>query len=352
MRRHIILGQAAIIKMKQVDHIMSEKQSLCINGFCCGMFGSLEWWSGVTRNLPFHLSERSSMLPLQSSLMFQSTPNSMDWFKGFLFLTSLVSCRFSLKPIHWWIQFVNQRLHGPWSPKSKDFGQAAASLHREHVRLVPRPALYLHGLGIHRGGRILHAPAKGHWEAMDGWCHGKHGKPLRNFHDSSASVRRNVHYNMWFWNVADCRWMISGCLLICVFMSSLLPFSSAAWPRKMFTDMYDLTFTDMWVSLGFIGFQNMEGTPRLLVSPLTTTFSYNLDDLGVHLEPRPSRESPESLNWQGWPFRKRTIPLLRRANHMQLVLQSYSFIMFYSFWIWDSAVSLAMFGLFRPDRSP
>ena len=90
--------------------------------------------------------------------------------------------------------------------------------------------------------------------------------------------------------------MISGCLLICVFMSSLLPFSSAAWPRKMFTDMYDLTLSYIYRYVGFIGFQNMEGTPRSLVSPLTTTFSYNLDDLGVHLEPHgPSRGVPGVL---------------------------------------------------------
>ena len=50
-------------------------------------------------------------------------------------------------------------------------------------------------------------------------------------------------------------------------------------------------------------------------------YIYSFDELGVpHAHPGGPHREP--LNWQGWPFRKRTVPLLRRANHMQLAPQS------------------------------
>ena len=50
-------------------------------------------------------------------------------------------------------------------------------------------------------------------------------------------------------------------------------------------------------------------------------YIYNFDELGVP-HAHPGGPQRESLNWQGWPFRKRTVPLLRSANHMQLAPQS------------------------------
>jgi hypothetical protein len=45
---HSILGQAAIIKMKQVDHIMSEKQSICVKLTVSAEMGDV-WVAGTVK---------------------------------------------------------------------------------------------------------------------------------------------------------------------------------------------------------------------------------------------------------------------------------------------------------------